>query len=376
MPGTDLWAAGHGGSLFRDRRRPGFQYLDKNVKPMSSETMNVGMEWEVAKNMVFSGRWVRNKLNRTIEDMGLLVNGDEVYAYGNPGEGANTESPSCYTYNAVEDALIPECTVPMPPAKRQYDAMELSLSKRFGGGWFGDVSYVYSRLWGNYSGLQSTDEIRPPTLGYGFGGNQAFAAQNFRPGGNANRYFDLDEAFYDAHGNNGLYGLLPTDRPHVLKFRGSKQFKFGTDIGAFFRVSSGTPVTTQINTINGIPMYVEGRGDAGRTPVFSQTDFMVGHEFKIGKSDTQKLRVEFNMINLFNQKTDMMTFDRYNREEISDTVGINLSCGTPTSQCVDLRKGFDWKALVAAKGGLDPRYGKAALYQQGFQGRFLIKYIF
>ncbi|HYG99797.1 MAG TPA: TonB-dependent receptor [Terriglobales bacterium] len=367
MPGQDLWQIGRG-SAFRDRRVPGFEDLDPDVKPMSSDTMNIGAEWEVAKGTVFTGRWVRNKLNRTIEDMGVLdANGNEAYRYGNPGEGANTEAPSCY--DVVDGHYIPTCAIPMAKAKRQYDAMELSLSKRFGGGWLGNVSYVYSRLWGNYSGLQSTDEIRPPTLGYGFGGNQVFAAQNYRPGGNANRYFDLDEAFVDAYGNIGLYGLLPTDRPHVLKFYGAKTFKFGTEIGTFFRVSSGTPVTTQVNSINGIPIYVEGRGDLGRTPVYSQTDLMIAHEFKIGKSETQRLRFEFNMINLFNQKTNMFTFDRYNREEISDSIGIDLTG-------VDLRQGFDWKAMVAAAGGLDPRFGKAALYQQGFQGRFFIKYSF
>jgi len=103
------------------------------------------------------------------------------------------------------------------------------------GGYLFNASYVYSRLWGNYSGLQSTDEIRPATLGYAFGGNQAFFAQTYRPGGNANRYFDLDEAVFDAHGHDGLFGRLPTDRPHVFKFYGSKTLKFGTEIGGFFR---------------------------------------------------------------------------------------------------------------------------------------------
>ncbi len=370
MPGQDLWTLGHptGTVPYRDRRLPGFEYLDPNVKPMSSDTMNAGVEWEIAKSMVFTGRWVRNKLNRTIEDMGVLdASGNEVYRYGNPGEGSNTAEPASGASCPIQVAGT--CAVPMPKAKRQYDAMELSLSKRFGGGWLGNVSYVYSRLWGNYSGLQSTDEIRPDTLGYGFGGNQAFNAQDYRPGGNANRYFDLDEAFYDAHGNNGLYGLLPTDRPHVLKLYGAKQFKFGTEIGTFFRVMSGTPVTTQVNSVNGIPIYVNGRGDMGRTPTFNQTDLMIAHELKIGKSESKKLRFEFNMINLFNQKTSMFTFDRYNREETYDTTGIDLS-GT------DLTQGFDYKAMVAAAGGLDPRYGKPALFNQGFQGRLLVKFIF
>ena len=46
---------------------------------------------------------------------------------------------------------------------------------------------------------------------------------------------------------------------------------------------------------------MNGRGDLGRTPTLSQTDLMVSHEFKIKEGKT--LRFEFNMMNLFNQKT-------------------------------------------------------------------------
>jgi hypothetical protein len=228
-------------------------------------------------------------------------------------------------------------------------------------------------LFGNYAGLQSTDEIRPPTLGGVYGGNQQFAGQIFRPGGNANRSFDLDEALYDANGNPGLFGRLPTDRPHVFKFYGAKQFKFGTEIGTFFRVMSGTPVTTQVVTHNQIPMYVEGRGDAGRTPTFSQTDLLVAHEFKVGSGDGKRLRFEMNMTNLFNQKTSMFTFDRYNREDRPQSSGIDLST-------TDLAAGFDWHAAVAATGdgagATDPRFGKAAIFNPGFEARFGVKFSF
>lgn len=373
MPGRNLWTTG----VYRNRRVPGFEYLDRDpktnevaIKPMSADVMNIGVEHEIVPQMVFSARYVRNHLNRTIEDLGALdAAGDEVYRYGNPGEGRFTIFPSSGA--TCTEKVGEACGFKMPKAKRNYDAMELQLTRRFGGGWLANASYVYSRLWGNYAGLQSTDEIRPPTLGYGFGINQVFAAANYRPGGNANRYFDLDEAMWDSHGVVGLFGRLPTDRPHVFKFYGSKLFKFGTEIGGFFRVMSGTPVTTQVVTINDIPFYVEGRGDYGRTPVLSQTDLLVAHEIKMG--EVKKLRFEFNMVNLFNQKTSMFTFDRYNREEHSDSAGIDLS-GT------DLSQGFDWKAMVAAtpdgQHALDPRFGKAAIFNTGFSGRFMVKFIF
>jgi len=367
LPGTDLWAEGHNGSTFRDRRVPGFEFLDPAVKAPSTDALNAGVEWEIVPKMVFTGRYVRTKLNRTIEDMGVLdAQGNEVYRYGNPGEGLNTNEPASGASCPITVGGV--CAVPMPKPKRTYDAMELSLARRFSAGWLFDASYTYSRLWGNYSGTQSTDEIRPATLGYGFTGNQQLAAQTYRPGGNANRYFDLDEALYDARGKLGLYGMLPTDRPHVFKFYGAKEFKFGTEVGGFFRASSGTPITTQVDTINQIPFYVNGRGDAGRTPFFNQTDLLVAHEFKVGEA--KRLRLEMNVINVFNQKTALFVFDRYTREENSSATGMDLSD-------VDLTQGFDYQAKVAAAGGdLDPRYKKQSDFNPGIGARFLVKFIF
>ncbi len=367
LPGEDLWAKYNNGSPLRDRRVPGFQYLDKSAKPPSTDAMNAGVEWEVVPKMVFTGRYVRTHLNRTIEDMGVLVNGNEVYRYGNPGEGLNTAEPASGASCPILSGGT--CAVPMPKAIRNYDALELSLARRFSNGWLFNAGYTYSKLDGNYSGTQSTDEIRPATLGYAFAGNQQFAGQTYRPGGNANRYFDLDEVLYDSHGNLIVGGPLPTDRPHVFKFYGAKQFKFGTEIGGFFRVQSGTPVTTQATTVNQIPMYVNGRGDVGRTPLFSQTDLKVAHEFKL-KGEARRLRFEMNILNVFNQKTGVFTFDRYNREENDQSTGMNLSN-------VDLSQGFDYKERVLAAGNdLDPRYNHLSDFNPGIAARFLVQFKF
>ncbi len=368
MPGRNLWPYGE----VRDYRGDGHEELDVNLKPMSSDLINFGVDYEIVPQVVFSARYTRNKLNRTIEDMAILdETGSEAYFYGNPGEGANLYAGSVSGLTCVDELPGGACGFRMPKPERIYNAMELSLSRRFSGGWLANVSYVYSDLWGNYTGLQSTDEIRPPTLGYGFGANQVFSADNYRPGGNANRYWDLDEAMWDAHGNLGLLGPLPTDRPHVFKLYGSKQFSFGTDIGIYFRAMSGTPVTTQVVTVSPIPVYVEGRGDLGRTPVFSQTDLLLSHEIKVGEN--QKVRFEFNFDNLFNQKTSVFIFDRYNREEQYDSAGIFL-------YDKDLSAGFDWKQLVldsdAGAAAIDNRYKKDAVFNTGFQGRFMIKFIF
>jgi hypothetical protein len=365
MPGRNLWPSGP----FRDFRLAGFDLLDPDLKPMSADIMNVGVEYEIRPQTVFSARFVRNKLNRTIEDLSTLEDGNEKYGFGNPGEGA-------FKYAFVSGPTCPitdpggACSFEVPKPERTYDAMELALTRRFSGSWLAHASYVYSRLYGNYTGLQNTDEIRPPTLPYTSPGNQQFAGNIFRSGGNANRAYDLDEIMWDSHGNLGVYGRLPTDRPHVFKFYGSKQFGFGTEVGGFFRAMSGTPMSSVAWTQNHIHAMVNGRGDLGRTPVWSQTDLVVAHEFRMG--EVKKLRLEFNMVNLFNQKTSMYIYDRVNREE-TDSAAIDLSG-------VDLSQGYDYQSLILASDlgekAKDARYGKDAIFNPGFQGRFLIKFIF
>jgi hypothetical protein len=370
MPGRNLWPG-----TFRNRRVPGFDLLDPNVKPMSADNMNAGVEYQFMPQTVFTARFVRNDLRRTIEDLGALdAEGNEVYRYGNPGEGAYTVFPSSGQTCTIQ--VGEACGFPMPRAERTYNALEMMVTRRFGNGWFANISYVYSRLRGNYAGLQSTDEIRPPTLPYTSPGNQQFAGQIYRSGGNANRNWDLDEIMWDAQGNLGQYGPLPTDRPHVVKLYGSKRFDFGihgVELGGFIRAMSGTPMSTEVNTINGIPVLVDGRGDMGRTPFFTQTDVVAAYELGVGEG--KRLRFEFNALNLFNQKTSMFTYNRYNREELYTSSGIDL-------HDTDLSQGYDWRSMVtrtpAAQENLalDPRYGLAAIFNEGFQGRFLVKYIF
>ncbi|MEZ5365208.1 MAG: hypothetical protein R2748_23490 [Bryobacterales bacterium] len=259
--------------------------------------------------------------------------------------------------------------LPNAQSHRTHNAMELQVSRRYTNGWFGTVSYVYSK---SRQLLRSAEHGRDPrpTIGTSFTGSAVRWAEH-RPGGNANRSFDLDEILFDAHGNPGLEGRLATDRPHVFKLYGGKSFRFGTEIGTFFRAMSGTPITTTVWTVNGIGVYPEGRGDAGRNPFFTQTDLMVAHNVSLGES--KKIRFEFNLDNLFNQKTSMYNFPNYNKEERGASSEINLSQ-------VDLSQGYDWRQLLSetpdGEFAKDPRYLKGALFNPGFQGRFLVKFIF
>jgi hypothetical protein len=338
-----------------------FDSIDPEIKPMSQDMFNVGAEYQLASDTVFTTRYVHTNLNRTIEDIGSLVNGDETYVYANPGEGM---AKQFFTTGATAPGDNPK-------AKRQYDGLEISVRKRFSRGWFGSASYVYSRLYGNYAGLANSDEISSPTTNRSSATAQQSSGSIARPGSNVTRGWDLDELLFDSNGNKGVYGRLATDRPHVVKLFGGYTFKFGTEVSGFFYGGSGTPVTTVYQSINQIPMMVNGRGDAGRTPILTQTDLMVAHQVKLG--ETKALRFEFNMVNLFNQKTARHIYDSFNRERRQSS-GIVMSG-------VDLNQGYDPLALLAATpdgvdGARAPQYGMEDIFNRGFQGRFLIKFIF
>src|SRR4029079_6285182 len=173
--------------------------------------------------------------------------------------------------------------------------------------WFASASYVYSRLYGNYAGLANSDEISTPTTNRTSATAQQQAGSIARPGSSANRAWDLDELVWDSHGNLDVLGRLATDRPHVVKLYGAYTLPFGTQVGAFFYGGSGTPMSTVVIDAQLEPLLVEGRGDMGRTPVLTRTDFLLSHELKMGNNN--KLRFELNILNVFNQKTALHIFN-------------------------------------------------------------------
>jgi hypothetical protein len=355
MPGRDLWGSAEG---YRDRRVPNFDSVDPAIKPMSQDSFNLGVELQVREDAVATVNFVHNRLVRTIEDIGLLVNGNEVYLYANPGEGNAT------------NALVSTATQPftVPKATRQYDAVQVSLVRRLSGDWFMGGSYVWSRLYGNYAGLQNSDEIRTPTLG-AFSTDQQQTGSIFRPGGNVNRSWDLDESMWDAQGHLDPLGRLATDRPHVLKLYGATVLPFGTEIGLNFYAGSGTPVSTYVTTLNGIEVMVNGRGIwAGRR---SRLPPICSSRIRSTWVDGSASVLELNVLNLFNQKTVRHRFNYVNRARASSEIDLSRT---------DLAQGYDYNAMIDARtdpaGPRDPRYGLDDLFSEGTSGHLLVRWLF
>ena len=164
---------------------------------------------------------------------------------------------------------------------RDYDGIEVRLRKRLSNRWSADVSYLYSYLRGNWSGIASSDE----------------AVGSLQP--NSGRSFNLLYYSYDAQGNP-TYGRLGTDRPHQFKAQATYDLPWGTMVGVNALVESGMPRSTIMSQKN-ISFFPYGRGDLGRTPTFSQVDLLLQQEFRLPGS--MRVTLGVNAINLFDQKT-------------------------------------------------------------------------
>ncbi len=148
MPGADLWVVP---GSFRDRRVPNFDSTDPDIKPMYQDSTSIGTEYQLGSHISMGLHYVHNNLSQTIEDIGAVdASGNETYVIGNPGRGlATIQFPSGGTPVGY--------AVPAP--KRQYDALEVTVNRRFADNYFWSASYVYSRLYGNYSGLAASEEV-------------------------------------------------------------------------------------------------------------------------------------------------------------------------------------------------------------------------
>lgn len=301
--------------------------VDPGMKPYEQREFTITSTHQFASNLVFSARYTRKRLMRAVEDIGVLdANDNEVYITGNPGFGLRDrtlKSLSGQTINLKEGQYL------VPRAKRQYDGLEFRLDGRFNRGLARNlsyfVSYTYSRLYGNYSGLANSDE-------------------NGRSDPGASRAFDLPYINFDSKGNN-VYGPLGTDRPHSFTFFGNYDLKtkVGTTTFGLSQVAySGTPLTSEATVI--VPVFFNGRGDLGRSDVFTQTDLLVSHTINV--TERVKVKLDMNVQNLFNQAAVLNVRSRLNRN------------GNAVISDSQFFSGFDVKNLFYAPGTINPATGQ------------------
>jgi Carboxypeptidase regulatory-like domain/TonB-dependent Receptor Plug Domain len=262
--------------------------VDPDIKAYRQQELTFTFERELTNKFVVQARYTRKKLDRTIEDSGFLTpTGSEAYIIGNPGFGLSAQT-------AIAQGFKPQKAV------RKYDAFEIRLDRRFADDFYFNANYTLSRLYGNYSGLASTDEET--------------STGNGRTDPNVSRYFDAPFTETVVTGGETL-GRLATDRPHVFKFAGAysldwnKRFGFAsnntTEFQTFFTAQSGTPLTTNADVQGYDNVILFGRGDLGRTETFTETDFAIRHRYRFGRDDRFTIVGEIDVLNVFNQNNEL-----------------------------------------------------------------------
>ncbi|MBS1793579.1 MAG: TonB-dependent receptor [Acidobacteria bacterium] len=249
--------------------------VDPNLKPFRQSEFTFEFQRELMKNSILTARYLYRNVDHAVEDAGWIsASGSETYIIANPGEGLHAQRLRELGYSK---SVKPQ---------RLYKALQLEYNSRLLNNFSFNLNYTYSSLYGNYSGLASSDE-------------------NGRLSPGVNRFFDLPWVGWTASGRPDN-GKLATDRPHVFKASGTYTFNWwkskvhSTDLTFFTTAQSGTPITTFVDVF-GLLIPETARGDKGRTPLFTQTDFSLTHKYRFGRDNRFGIAFDLNILNMFNE---------------------------------------------------------------------------
>jgi hypothetical protein len=254
-------------------------------------------------------------------------------------------------------------------------------------------AYTWSSLWGNYTGLTTTDQIDGGITG--------------RNSPDTTRAFDEPFYYFGANGRSND-GPLPTDRPNTFKGNIYYTVPWGgslrnntTTIGVFQVAYQGSPMSsfTDIGTGGGSPIeatYIYGRGNwvnatadpttgaltlgspfARRTPWYTQTDFNFGHSIKVNKNnEAQVLSFQATITNLLNQHAAVSYWEGFNSNNFDTAIfpgGQTIANGAPFYQAAE--GGYDPNSLTSSL-LLHSQYGQPNVWQLSRNMRFGVKFSF
>jgi len=237
--------------------------LDENLKTQFQDELVFGADYQFRGYWSAGARYVHRALKRIIEDIGTFTNPDDPleltgYVIGNPGEGF---------FGA-----------PFEKPERNYDALELSLTRRLNNGWQMYSSIVYARARGNHEGLYMSgyDQLDP----------------------NINALYDIPSFLPNST------GMMRSDKPFQFKVHGSYTFDWGLTVAEGLVAGSGVPVSAQgpeiVNGYGDGTIFLLPRGDEGRTPFFWSVDLHADYRLPfISRSSPRQITVGFDVFNVF-----------------------------------------------------------------------------
>jgi hypothetical protein len=260
----------------------------------------LGIEREVMANTTLGIRYLYRNIGLVLEDIG---NAPVVYyethpeiaiinTLTNPSSSSPIRPDAQYLGASFEDPL------------HMYQAVEVTLNRRFVQNWSVMTSYRWSRLRGNYDGFYRDDN----------GQSDPAWTSLFDFPTNDPSYTAIGGPVYGYQGDirfQGADGILPLDRPHQFKAFGNHAWNNGLNIGLGLNLSSGKPLTplaaNPLGSSGGeIPTAPRASGiqtiDGFRTrsPFESQVDLQASYNLKL--TGARNLTLIADIFNVFNER--------------------------------------------------------------------------
>jgi hypothetical protein len=286
-----------------------------------------------------------NDVNNAAKKAQDQADADAMFAKSNPGDmmAASRASDSQAKADfAKSQAQTLSVLAHAPKPERTYDAITLTLAKRFSRNWFARASYTYSRLVGNYEGL--------------------YQAENNYIAPNGSNAYDTPDLYINNR------GYLPNDHPHNAKIDGFYSHPIGPGkitLGLSFFARSGMPRNYMSNlipfTTNQI-VFVLPRGTAGRTPAETQLDGHISYQQKIPHNMT--LEGYIDLFNIFDQQATLTTDDNWTFDAVAP-----IQNGTKK----DLAYA---KSAIGGPATPNKNFGNATSYQAPFYSRLGLRLMF
>ncbi len=265
------------------------QYMDEIIG---------GFEYELFDDLKIGLAYQNRRLGRVIED--VSTDGAQTYIIANPGEWSDEDERAFQQKIDRTDDMAQKERLQRQLAlfrgirifdkpRRDYNALQLTVTRRFSKRLYVQGSYTFSRTQGNYPGLFSPD--------------------NGQVDPNISSQYDLIELLANR------VGPLPYDRPHYIKVDGyySHDLKQHGEltVGARVRALSGVPV----NALGGHYLYGPNesfllpRGQLGRTDFEHGVDIHLGY----GRQLNKRMKLEFwlDFYNLYNRQGTSGVDDNY-----------------------------------------------------------------
>jgi len=306
-------------------------FIDPDSKLSYKDEFVAGFEYEVMANTSLGVRYIYRNIGRVLEDVGLYPH--TACDLGSVG-ACNFDTyvmtnPDSSTQVIAEFPDLQSVTFEDPV--HNYNAVEVTMDRRFSESWLLVASYRWSRLHGTYEGFFREDNGQSDpgiTSLYDFPtGDPTFTSigvQQFGWQGDVRHLGSLGE------------GPLPLDRPHAVKVFGNYQFDMGLSLAMGLTGTSGKPLTALAghpNYGNGgeIPLTPRGEGFETidgfktRTPAEWQLDLQASYSMNLGGN--QRVTLIADAFNVFNLRRPV----DYNNNFESAFGVVNPDFGTITS---------------------------------------------